>query len=345
MKKFYGVIGNPPYQDTSVGDQKTFQKPIYNDFIDAANKVSDRCVLVHPARFLFNAGSTPKSWNRKMLSDEHFKVLQFEPDAGNVFSGVDIKGGIAITLHDNMRSFEPIKVFTPYKELNSAMQKICKDETFESFSNIVVTRTAYRFTDKMHSEHPEAKEQLSKGHAYDVSTNIFERLPQVFHSSVPKDGNDYIRILGRRNNQREYQYIRRDFIKPVVNLNSYKLFLSKAIGSGQFGETLIAPIIGTPATGSTETFISIGNFDTEIEAANAKKYIEGKFSRALLGILKITQDISPDKWAYVPLQDFTSNSDIDWSQSIHDIDQQLYAKYGLSKEEIEFIETHVKEMS
>ena len=78
---------------------------------------------------------------------------------------------------------------------------------------------------------------------------------------------------------------------------------------------------------------------------NAMKYIKTKFVRALLGVLKVTQDNNADKWKYVPLQDFTTSSDIDWSQSIKDIDQQLYRKYGLSDDEIEFIETHVKEMN
>lgn len=73
--------------------------------------------------------------------------------------------------------------------------------------------------------------------------------------------------------------------------------------------------------------------------------VKTKFARAMLGILKITQDNPRDKWAYVPLQDFTSHSDIDWSKSIPEIDQQLYKKYNLSPEEIDFIETHVKEMN
>lgn len=75
------------------------------------------------------------------------------------------------------------------------------------------------------------------------------------------------------------------------------------------------------------------------------KYILSKFTRALLGVLKVTQGNKPETWSYVPLQDFSSNSDIDWSQSIPEIDQQLYRKYGLSEEEINFIETHVKEMN
>ena len=64
----------------------------------------------------------------------------------------------------------------------------------------------------------------------------------------------------------------------------------------------------------------------------------------MLSLLRITQDNTVAKWAYVPLQDFTSTSDIDWTQSVADIDRQLYAKYGLDDEEIEFIESHVKEM-
>ena len=74
------------------------------------------------------------------------------------------------------------------------------------------------------------------------------------------------------------------------------------------------------------------------------KYVKSKFARTLLGILKITQHVTPEKWKYVPQQDFTSTSDIDWSKSIAEIDRQLYKKYGLTPDEIKFIETHVKEM-
>ena len=103
-------------------------------------------------------------------------------------------------------------------------------------------------------------------------------------------------------------------------------------------------MIADPLVGATETFLSIGGFDTKNEADACLQYIKTKFARAMLGVLKITQATTRDKWAKVPLQDFTSNSDIDWSQSIADIDQQLYKKYGLSEEEIQFIESKVKEM-
>jgi type II restriction enzyme len=90
--------------------------------------------------------------------------------------------------------------------------------------------------------------------------------------------------------------------------------------------------------------MSIGEFETEKEAVNAEKYIKTKFTRTLLGLLKITQHITPATWSYVPIQNFTSTSDIDWSTTVSNIDKQLYKKYGLSQEEIDFIETHVKEM-
>ena len=74
------------------------------------------------------------------------------------------------------------------------------------------------------------------------------------------------------------------------------------------------------------------------------KYIKTKFARAMLGTLKITQHNIQETWLNVPLQDFTANSDIDWSNSVSEIDKQLYKKYGLSADEVEFIESKVREM-
>ena len=95
--KFDFIIGNPPYQDETIGENKTFAPPIYHLFLDGTYKISDHVELIHPARFLFNAGSTPKEWNKKMLDDPHLKVLYYEPNSSKVFVNTDIKGGIAIT--------------------------------------------------------------------------------------------------------------------------------------------------------------------------------------------------------------------------------------------------------
>lgn len=343
--KFDYVIGNPPYQDETLGDNKGFAPPVYNKFLDASYEIADKVEMIHPARFLFNAGSTPKAWNEKMLSDPHFKVLHYEADASSIFPNTDIKGGVVVSYRDSCSDFGAIGVFTKYAKLNAILHKVTETADFISLSNIVVTRTAYRLTDKMHEDHPEAIGQLSKGHAYDMATNIFDRLPQIFFDAKPTDGNDYIRILGRTNNERAYKYVRRDYVNKVKNLDKFKLFIPKANGIGAFGEVISSPITATPGVGSTETFLSIGILDSEYEMDAALKYIKTKFARALLGVLKTTQDITPDKWKYVPLQDFTAHSDIDWSKSVAEIDRQLYHKYDLTADEIEFIETHVKEMA
>lgn len=338
------IVGNPPYQDDAVGEQKTYNGPIYNHYLDCAYAISDVVEMIHPARFLSNAGSTPKAWNKKMLEDKHLGICGFWNKSVRLFDDTDIKGGIAVSLRDKKVEKGPIGLFTPYPELNAIVQSVCKDKKFKSMSDIVVSRTAYRFTDLMHKEHPEAMSQLSNGHPYDVSTNIFERLPQVFFDEKPNDGNEYIRILGRIDNARIMKYVRRDYIREVENLDGYKVFMAKANGTGAYGETLTPPIVGEPAVGNTESFISIGNFCTGSEASALMKYISTKFVRALLGTLKTTQDITPEKWKFVPQQDFGEASDIDWSLSVEEIDALLYKKYNLSDEEIRFINEKVQAM-
>lgn len=342
--KFDFAIGNPPYQDNTLGENDTFAPPVYNKFMDAAYTVADKVELIHPARFLFNAGSTPKAWNQKMLQDSHFKVMEYEEDCSKVFSNTEIKGGIAITYRDSEKNFGAIDIFTPYKELNDILQKIRNVQGFESFSTVIVSSYAYHFTEMVYDDFPEAKGCLSKGHEFDFKSNVFTKMPHPFLMEKPKDGSEYLRILGRENNERTYRYINSKYVNEVCNLHKYKLFLSGATGTGEFGETLAQPIIGEPCDGSTETFLSIGTLNTLLEVKNVEKYIKTKFTRALFGVLKRTQANTPDKWKWVPLQDFSPSSDIDWSVSIPEIDKQLYKKYGLSEDEIEFIETNVKEM-
>ncbi len=343
--KFDFVIGNPPYQEETIGDNKGFAPPVYHHFLKESYKIANSVEMIHPARFLFNAGSTPKQWNEQMLNDPHLKVVFYEQKSSNVFPDTDIKGGVVVTYHDTRKNFGAIETFTSFEQLNHLLKKILTHKDFKSLSDIVVTRTAYRLTEKMHRDHPEAVSQLSNGHAYDMSTNIFERLPQIFFDQKPEDGFDYIKILGRENNERTYKYIRRDYVNNVKNLDKYKIILPKSNGSGAIGEILSTPLIGNPLIGNTESFISIGAFDCLEEANAAFKYVKSKFARCALGILKTTQDNPPEKWKYVPLQDFTDKSDIDWSKSVREIDRQLYAKYGLSDDEIAFIEKNVKEMA
>ena len=129
------------------------------------------------------------------------------------------------------------------------------------------------------------------------------------------------------------------------------MLLSKADGAaGNIGVPVPARIIGKAVVSNlgecgTDTFISIGKFKSQIESVNLVKYLQTKFARAVLGIKKVTQDNSRSVWQFVPKENFSNKSDIDWSKSIKEIDQQLYKKYQLSKKETQFIETYIKEIA
>ena len=132
--------------------------------------------------------------------------------------------------------------------------------------------------------------------------------------------------------------------KQTTLFTSTNVFVPKANGTGAFGEPLSSPFVGKPGVGHTVTFLSIGAFDTINEAENCLKYIKSRFARTMLGTLKATQDNPRDTWANVPLQDFTEGSDIDWSVSVDEVDEQMFRKYGLSAEEQRFIREKVRGM-
>lgn len=334
--KFDYVIGNPPYQEETDSDS-TRMPPVYNLFMDESYKVAHKVELITPARFLFNAGYTPKSWNEKILNDEHFKVLMYEVDSAKFFPNIDIKGGVAITYRDARQVFGAIGTFTKYPELNAILKKV-KAETEIYLDTIIASPLNYSLTELMKSEHPDLIDRLR--------TSAFTTLAPIFYEAKPMDGRKYIALTGLLNGKRAERFVRKDYIKDgSAMLDKYNLLLPKAIGSGAFGEQLSSEIIAEPGMGYTQTFIGIGKFDTRQEAIYASRYVKTKFARAMLGVLKITQDCPAPKWKYVPLQDFTAHSDIDWSKSVAEIDRQLYRKYDLTADEIEFIETHVKEMA
>ena len=171
-----------------------------------------------------------------------------------------------------------------------------------------------------------------------------EDLPDIFTITPSSSNDENLKFYGRIGGQRVHRFILRRYIQENEYLDGYKLLIPEANNSGQYGETLAEPLTGGPGEGSTDTFLNAGPFEAEDEVQRLAKYYKTKFFRALLGVKKATQHSPSQVWHTIPLQNFTSASDIDWSKSVADIDRQLYAKYGLNDGEIEFIESHVKEM-
>ena len=346
--KFDFIIGNPPYQEETIGDNKTYAPPVYHKFLDAAYELSDRVELIHPARFLFNAGATPKDWNEKMLSDPHIKVLSYEQDSRAVFgSNVLITGGVVITYRDSQKDFGAIRIFSSFPELNLILKKTTSKKPDKRFDEIIYIQTRLNL-ENLYKDHPEYREKIgSNGKDNRLERNIFEKIG-CFQNEPGSD--DDIKILGIEDRGRAWKYIKREYIDlSHENLFSYKVIMSTSNGgAGTIGKVPVAicgdPQISKPGEGYTRTFLGIGAFALESEALNCAKYIKTKFCRCMLGVLKVTQLMNKDVWHMIPLQDFTEQSDIDWSQSVSNIDRQLYKKYGLAEDEISFIESHVKEM-
>ena len=336
--KFKAIVGNPPYM---LKQKATSDTPIYHLFMDASFKLSDFVTLITPARFLFDAGKTPSEFNKRVLNDEHFKVVRYESDSNIIFNNVDIKGGVAITMRNTAKNYGTIKTYTAYKELASILHKVTDRNDFKNIIGIIHLQNKFNL-DALYEEHPEYKNIIgSNGREKRLTTSIFNQLDIFTEFNTTADD---ARIIGLIDNIRIYKYIPQRFLDNHENLLKWKVILPASNGSGAIGEVLSTPLIGEPLIGYTQSFISIGSFDNKEEAQATLKYVKSKFMRTMLGILKVTQHNHTDVWAYVPLQDFTSQSDIDWSQSISDIDRQLYSKYNLSDDEIEFIEKMIKPM-
>lgn len=342
--KFDVVVGNPPYQEAAPGTS-TSDKPIFHLFMDIAYALSPIAILVVPARFLSNAGATPQKWNNRMLNDEHFKVMKYEPDSQKMFPSTLIPGGIAITYRDENKVFGPIKNFFLFDKLSAIYEKVNSKST-TSLNTIIHSQNKFNLS-ILYNDFPDMKMKIgSNGRDKRFRQIIMERFPSVF---VEQGGYEYLRVLGLIKKQREYRFIKRQYVENEEWIDKFKVFVPFSNGaSGTLGENaariISRPVIGYPSDCITQTFISVGCFNTEEEANNLLKYIKSKFARIMLAILKVTQGNKAETWKYVPIQEFSGESDIDWDKTIPEIDTQLYKKYGLSDDEITFIESKIAPM-
>ena len=344
--KFRAVVGNPPYQENNKNRNR--DDSIYNLFYDIVFSISNISCLITPARFLFNIGSTSKKWNEKMLNDKNFKVCRYEAKSTNFFPDVDIKGGIIISYRDTDKIIGPIGDFIAHRELKNVLNKVKAIDNINVFGDIMYVQNKFNLN-SLYDSFPKYKKILGNGgKERRLISSIFDLIPELF--STEKTQNTEYGIVGRQNNVRIVKYVNQDFIEDNGNLHKYKVILPAANGSGAIGEVLSTPLIGEPLIGEplighTQTFISLGAFDNENEANALLKYIKCKFTRALLGIKKTTQNNkSKETWSMIPMQNFSEASDIDWDKSIHEIDLQLYKKYKLNDEEIQFIESKIQSM-
>lgn len=332
--KFDAVVGNPPYQ-LDVGIKKeNYGLPIYNDFVVQSIKLAPKYLsMITPSRW-FTGGRGLEEYRRKMLNDKHIKKLVDFVDSKVCFPGVDVAGGVSYFIWDEcyndkcefisifnnkkssmFRDLNKYSIFTRYNEALCIIDKV-KEKSKRFLSEIVSQQTPFGF----------------------ITTYKGEDKP--FTGSVTlltSTGKTYV----------AYEKVTRG--KEMIS--KYKVIFSKATcehagvadKNGKFRVLSFNSIL-EPFEICSQSYLVGGCFDTKKEAQNFHKYIKCMFTRFLLMQAVSSQDISREKFMFVPLQDFTENSDIDWSKSVAEIDQQLYKKYNLTDEEITFIESMIKPM-
>ncbi|WP_341490615.1 Eco57I restriction-modification methylase domain-containing protein [Mesomycoplasma ovipneumoniae] len=338
---FAAVIGNPPYQKiiSKAKSNSSLSKQLFPYYTILSMKISSNLSsLIIPARW-FTGDAQDKSFLklREFLKDENtLSDLYYYQDTNSIFNHVEIKGGVChfLSSSNHIGDINFVKVLEEKKistkrnlflkgldivltdEIQFSVLNKVKNEEFSSLTEITTGRNAFGIT---------GKESVVKTVS---SADIFENACEL------------------RCKHNLVRYITEDKVTKNIDIfNSYKVFVSKSAGAPNTDKKVIGePYIGGLKSACTDSLIPIGKFDNLFEAESLQKYLKTKFSRYMISLVKSSQNTTQIVYRFVPMQDFTQNSDIDWTKSIVEIDEQLFDKYNLSTEERQHIKKSIKDM-
>ncbi len=328
--KFDAVVGNPPYQIMDGGNGVS-SRPIYNYFVDVSKQLNPSYLsMIMPARW-YAGGKGLDEFRNSMLNDKHLLKLVDYPNGNDIFPTVDVAGGICYFLRGRQensecevincfndkknilhRKLNEYEIFVRYNQAISVINKVKQIHKGAYFDSVVSSRKPFGLPTNYKPQ--------------DVGTHCWfiQKIGLKFAETKKLDNsNGY---LGKWK-----------FLAPKSPIAGQTDF-TKPVGFYYSGNTIIAK----PNECCTESYLVLYSTDSENEIYNFRKYIFSKFARFLLLQCVVSQDVTRERFRFVPIQDFTSNSDIDWSKTILEIDKQLYAKYNLSEDEIAFIEEKIK---
>ncbi|MCQ2753053.1 MAG: Eco57I restriction-modification methylase domain-containing protein [Bacilli bacterium] len=347
--KFDVIIGNPPYQLSDGGAQSS-ARPIYHLFVNQAIALNPKYIsMIIPSRWMIG-GKGLDEFREFMINNKQFKLLHDFVNPKICFPNNDIKGGVCYFLWDRDYSGEcDISLHTQSGIRKSrrylkekGMDIYVRDDVLIEIMKKVVARKE-KTLDTIVS--------ASKPYGFRAETMVSASkfgLPEFSENKI-KNGYEIFGLGDKM--KRTWKYLPKNYPLPKKSpcLNKYKVFIAEAYGCGAIGEVpstpvLSTPVLSTPGQLCTETFLEIGPFEQPHEAENLIKYIKTKFFRALVGIQKQTQHTTQKVYRFVPILNFANNKDINWNNSISDINKQLYKKYNLTKKEIDYIEENIQEM-
>lgn len=340
--KFDAIVGNPPYMEMDGGAQAS-ARPIYQHFVTIAKSLNPQYLsFIMPTRW-YAGGKGLDDFRDEMLNDKHIQTLYDCITPDYIFPNTNIRGGVCYFLwnHTYNNLTEKATVIT----LEEGKEPICikRDLKVKGLDIFIRYALALSIINKI--------QELSN----DVIVNsISSRKPFGLDGNFVKSDKFKDTKIGVSNplvcygKGKTIGYIERNDVTTHSEwIGKYKVLTPYANNIGtELNDDNLNSFVVEPNSVCTETYIVIGaNLNLNRETAtNITIYLKTKMARFLLSLAKTSQHATAKTYRFIPMQDFTSNSDIDWSKSVADIDKQLYVKYGLTDDEISFIEEKIKPM-
>ena len=343
MIKFEAVVGNPPYQEDDGGAQKS-ARPIYNYFVNMGKKLTSNYLsIIMPSRW-YAGGKGLDEFRDEMLNDPHIYVLHDFSHPEDIFPDTNNRGGVCFFGWDrefNNRKNLPTVVNHVSKEKSLVCDRLMNELNLDMF---IRYQPAVSIIKKIFDgDYTNSFNKIvSARKPYGIESNIIKT--PSYHSK--RDTlNEPVKCYGKSGKK---GYVEKSLVKSNEGLiTKWKVCTPRANNIGtELNDDNLNSFVSEPGSISTEAFIVIGAnvLHSEIECLNVCKYLRTRLVRFMHSLAKSSQDASRETYRFVPLQDLTESSDIDWSKSVAEIDQQLYAKYNLDDTEIAFIESMIKPM-
>ena len=340
--KFDAVVGNPPYMQMDGGAQAS-AKPIYQHFVSTAKIIEPNYLsFIMPTRW-YAGGKGLDDFRDQMLNDKHIETLYDCVTPDDIFPNTNIRGGVCYFLwnkfYDNEKNQTTVITLEHGKNpiVMKRALKVNGLDIFIRYSHALVIiekvtkNSEVYFTDLISSRKP-----------FGLDGNFIKS--DDFYS-LKHEVDNPVKCYGKA---KTIGYVNRNIIVNHKEwINKWKVLTPYANNIGtELNDDNLNSFVSEPGSICTETYIVIGadqNLD-ELEALNITIYLKTKFLRFMLSLAKTSQHATAKTYRFVPIQDFTKNSDIDWNRSVSEIDKQLYKKYNLSEDEIKFIEEKIKPM-
>lgn len=347
--KIKAIVGNPPYQvNDGSGASDDASNPVYQDFVNISKDINPRFIsIIMPSKWMVGGKVVLKPFRLSMMSDKHLALMVDYENDREIFPSAHNDGGICYFLYDSEYDKDGYLRYILHLA-NGHILSSCR--TLSDGNADIVIRDGRRLSiiEKVSYDKNRFKEIVSLTQPYGIRKDLFnspERYPDAHLSDSPFNGS--VKIYGvkgiKGGAKRTEGYITFNTItKNASTVDKYKLFFTTSYSTNATNPP--QSIIGNRNEICTETFLLIGPFSTQEEQLNCKKFFDTNFFKILIFFGRGTMQVSRDVFRFIPMQDFTANSDIDWSKSVAEIDAQLYAKYNLSDEEISFIESMIKPM-